>query len=50
PRCELLTLFREDGDDYIECRNLACGLLLTPGEFDDYTKALASGHAGKAAA
>jgi hypothetical protein len=42
PRCELLTLFRADGDDYIECRNLACGLLLTPGEFDDYTRGLAS--------
>ncbi|MFD9564364.1 hypothetical protein [Streptomyces sp. NPDC059994] len=42
PRCELLTLFRADGDDYIECRNINCGLLLTPLEFDEHTRALAS--------
>lgn len=40
PRCEMLTLFRADGDDYIECRNSACGLLLTPGEYADHTRSL----------
>lgn len=44
PRCEMLTLFRADGDDYIECRNVACQLLLTPGEFHEHTRALASGY------
>lgn len=42
PRCELLTLFRSDGDDYIECRNINCQTLLTPGEYLEYTKRLAS--------
>ena len=42
PRCELLTLFRADGDDYIECRNINCQTLLTPGEYHDYTRRLAS--------
>lgn len=42
PRCELLTLFRSDGDDYIECRNINCQTLLTPGEYLDHTKRLAS--------
>lgn len=42
PRCELLTLFREDGDDYIACRNPVCELLLTPGEYLDHTKKVAS--------
>lgn len=50
PRCELLTLFRADGDDYIECRNTACGLLLTPGEYFEHTKTLAAGYAGQVAA
>jgi hypothetical protein len=42
PRCELLSLYRADGDDYIECRNAACGNLLTPAEFDEHARALAS--------
>jgi hypothetical protein len=42
PRCEMLTLFRENGDDYIECRNPLCQLLLTPAEFHEHTKQLAS--------
>lgn len=50
PRCELLTLFRADGDDYIECRNINCGLLLTPAELFAHTKAVAAEHAGKAVA
>lgn len=41
PRCELLTLYRADGDDYIECRNLNCQLLLTPTEYHDHTARLA---------
>lgn len=50
PRCEMLTLFRADGDDYIECRNVNCALLLTPGEYLDHTKALAATHREKLAA
>jgi hypothetical protein len=42
PRCELLTLFRTDGDDYIECRNINCQTLLTPGEYLEHTRRLAS--------
>jgi hypothetical protein len=42
PRCELLTLYRADGDDYIECRNINCALLLTPTEFHSHVKGLAS--------
>ena len=42
PRCELLTLFRADGDDYIECRNINCQLLLTPAEYFEHTRRLAS--------
>lgn len=50
PRCELLTLFRGDADDYIECRNTACGLLLTPAEYLAHTKKLAASCSGQAAA
>lgn len=50
PRCELLTLFREDGDDYIGCRNIACELLLTPAEFDEHTEKLADAYKVNAAA
>lgn len=49
PRCELLTLFRADGDDYIECRNGACGLLLTSAELHEHTKSVAAGYALKVA-
>ncbi len=42
PRCELLTLFRADGDDYIECRNINCQTLLTPAEYLEHTKKLAA--------
>lgn len=42
PRCDMLTLFRGDGDDYIECRNTACGTLLTSAEYLDHTRALAA--------
>ncbi|MFF7190509.1 hypothetical protein ACFZAR_36060 [Streptomyces sp. NPDC008222] len=41
PRCELLTLYRGDADDYIECRNTNCQTLLTPAEYHDHTKRLA---------
>lgn len=44
PRCELLTLFRGDADDYIECRNPACGTLLTPAEYLDHTRTVAAEH------
>lgn len=42
PRCDLLTLYRSDGDDYIECRNINCSLLLTPAEFYGHVKEVAS--------
>lgn len=42
PRCELLTLYRSDGDDYIECRNINCTLLLSPAELHGHIKQLAS--------
>ncbi|MFI0914214.1 hypothetical protein [Streptomyces abikoensis] len=50
PRCELLTLFRDGGDAYIECRNIACGLLLTPEEYHAHTVVLADRHRTKMAA
>jgi hypothetical protein len=50
PRCALLTLFRADGEDYIECRNPACGTLLTSGEYLDHTRAVAATHREKQAA
>lgn len=50
PRCELLTLFRADGDDYIECRNINCQTLLTPGEYLEHTRRLAATHRGRVAA
>jgi hypothetical protein len=45
PRCELLTLFRADGDDYVECRNGACGLLLTTAELHSHIKVTAAVYA-----
>ena len=50
PRCGLLTLFRADGDDYIECRNPACGTLLTSTEYHLHTKILAAQCSGQVAA
>ena len=50
PRCELLTLFRADGDDYVECRNPACGTLLTSAELFAHTKAVATEYSQRAAA
>lgn len=41
PRCTLLTLYRTNGDDYIECRNPSCGTLLTATEYLDHTRELA---------
>jgi hypothetical protein len=41
PRCELLTLFRAEGDEYIGCRNIACEVLLTPAEFEEHAEKLA---------
>ena len=41
PRCDMLTLYRGDADDYIECRNTACQTLLTPAEYHDHTRRLA---------
>ncbi|MGW1071560.1 hypothetical protein [Streptomyces sp. NPDC002537] len=50
PRCELLSLCREDGDDYIACRNPECGLLLTPTEFQTHVSRLAEELGREAAA
>ncbi len=41
PRCDLLTLYRADGEDYIECRNVSCQVLLTPAEYQDHSRQLA---------
>lgn len=50
PRCELLSLVREDGDDYIACRNPECGLLLTPAEFAQHVRQQAAAYGRDAAA
>jgi hypothetical protein len=50
PRCELLTLYRADGDDYIECRNINCQTLITPGEYLEHTKKMAATYKANAAA
>ncbi len=50
PRCELLSLYREDGDDYIACRSPECGLLLTPVEFQAHVGRLAEELGREAAA
>lgn len=50
PRCELLTLFRADGDDYIECRNINCQTLLTPAELYAHTKDVADAYKSQVAA
>ncbi|MEV4438503.1 hypothetical protein AB0K09_05690 [Streptomyces sp. NPDC049577] len=42
PRCELLTLYRDDGDTYIECRNITCGVLLTTEEYAAHIQHLAA--------
>ncbi|MEU3340683.1 hypothetical protein [Streptomyces sp. NPDC006668] len=41
PRCDLLTLYRGDGEDYIECRNVSCQVLLTASEYQDHSRELA---------
>lgn len=42
PRCQLRALAREDGDEYIECRNPACGSLLTETEYRVYAGEVAA--------
>jgi hypothetical protein len=42
PRCHLRSLAREDGDEYIECRNPACGSLLTATEYRVYAGVVAA--------
>lgn len=50
PRCELLTLVREEGDDYIRCQNINCQRSLTPSEFDEHTQNIAEKYKAPAAA
>ncbi|MFE9127084.1 hypothetical protein ACFYOF_16965 [Streptomyces sp. NPDC007148] len=50
PRCDLLTLFRADGENYIECRNVNCQTLLTPAEYHEHSQQLATAHRSLAAA
>ncbi|MGK5728938.1 hypothetical protein [Streptomyces sp. URMC 124] len=45
PRCDLLGLYRADGDNYIECRNITCGMLLTRAEYDAHAAQLVAGQA-----
>lgn len=42
PRCDLRTLVQDDGEDYIECKNPACGSLLTPAEYAAHSAAVAA--------
>lgn len=42
PRCDLRSLAREDGDEYIECRNPSCGTLLTDTEYRVYAGVVAA--------
>jgi hypothetical protein len=35
-QCDLRTLAREDGEDYIACMNPACGTLMTEAEYQDW--------------
>lgn len=50
PRCSLLTLYRTNGDEYIECRNPSCGTLLTTGEYLDHTREVAHEYRSRSAA
>ncbi|RLU81111.1 hypothetical protein CTZ27_33255 [Streptomyces griseocarneus] len=49
-RCNLLSLYRPDGSDYYECRNVECGLLLTPAEYQAHTQRMTTEHARPVAA
>jgi hypothetical protein len=42
PRCQLRTLAHSDGEEYIECSNVGCGALLTPGEYATYAGEVAA--------
>lgn len=35
PRCEQLSLYWTEGDDHVECRNQACGRLISLDEYDE---------------
>jgi hypothetical protein len=50
PHCHLRTLARDDGDQWIECRNPLCGLLLSGSEYRQHTQALTMGSKAAAAA
>lgn len=50
PGCLLLSLFYADGEDYIECRNPACGKLLTDEEYASYVDLYAAGERARRAA
>jgi hypothetical protein len=50
PRCSLLTLYRTNGYEYIECRNPSCGTLLTTGEYLDHTREVAHEYQSQSAA
>lgn len=43
-RCDWRSLFFADGEDYIECRNPACGALMTEAEYSDWARAIAAAH------
>lgn len=48
PRCDYMTLYRQAGDDYVECGT--CPNLLTPDEYDRWVKLYAAGHTWSEAA
>jgi hypothetical protein len=43
-RCGWRSLFFADGEDYVECRNVECGALMTEAEYADWSKAIAEVH------
>lgn len=44
PKCDWRALFFADGEDYIECRNPACGALLTEAEYRSWSQLVADEH------
>jgi len=44
PKCDWRALFYGDGEDYVECRNVACGNLMTEAEYMAWSKELTEKH------
>lgn len=52
PRCDRMVLYRDAGDDYVECKEVheGCGNLLSPSEYERWVGLYAAGHAWREAA